>query len=249
MPHSSPAAHQGRGSAGQIFLAAESKWELDHLVYAVDDLQAGIEHFHQLTGVEPCLGGRHEGLGTHNAVFSLGDSQTYFEIIAADPSQQHECPVPKWMGLDGAPLPRLLTWATRLVDPKTNNFKETVSEISSKYDPGPVQSFQRKVAGSESGELLEWSLAYNHHTWPLPGQGLIPFLIDWEPQSLKRVNESAAAAGTCHFVRFEAQHPDPKHVQDVLECLGGVRELAIIKQADEGRLFCWLDTPNGLVKV
>ena len=232
------------------------------------------------------------------------------------------------MGLDGAPLPRLLTWATRLVDPKTNNFKETVSEISSKYDPGPVQSFQRKVAGSESGvlssstclcdcltssltgdaltrsiqvisvslsvcqyllfsisaspflcvssqaeqggcvlascysslvisshdllltgELLEWSLAYNHHTWPLPGQGLIPFLIDWEPQSLKRVNDSAAAAGTCHFVRFEAQHPDPKHVQDVLECLGGVRELAIIKQADEGRLFCWLDTPNGLVKV
>ena len=83
MPHSSPAAHQGRGSAGQIFLAAESKWELDHLVYAVDDLQAGIEHFHQLTGVEPCIGGRHEGLGTHNAVFSLGDSQTYFEIIAA----------------------------------------------------------------------------------------------------------------------------------------------------------------------
>ena len=86
MPHSSPAAHQGRGSAGKIFLAAESKWELDHLVYAVEDLQAGIEHFHQLTGVEPCIGGQHEGLGTHNAVFSLGDSQTYFEIIAAGAS-------------------------------------------------------------------------------------------------------------------------------------------------------------------
>ena len=66
---------------------------------------------------------------------------------------------------------------------------------------------------------------------------------------MKRVNESAAAAGTCHFVRFEAQHPDPEHIHEVLECMGGVRELALIKQADEGRLFCLLDTPNGLVKV
>ena len=240
----------GLGAAGQIFLAAEAKWKLDHIVYAVNDLHEGIEHFHQLTGVEPCIGGRHEGLGTHNAIFSLGNSQTYFELIAADPSQRKDCPVPKWMGMDGAPLPRLLTWAARMASSEQGiHFKDTVAEITSRYEPGPVCSFERKVEKSESGELLKWSLAYNHYTWPLPGDGLIPFLIDWKPESLLQVNEAAASAGVCNFVRFEAQHPKPEHVQKVLESLGGVREMSAIRQATESRLFCVLDTPNGIVTV
>ena len=167
-PKATIAGHRGRGAAGQVFLAADSKWELDHLVYGVNDLQQGIEHFHELTGVEPCTGGRHEGLGTHNAIFSLGASQTYFELIAADPTQQQDCPVPKWMGMDAAPMPRLLTWAARLAHPDAEMFQDAVGAIGSKYDPGPVRSFERKVAGSTSNELLQWSLAYNHNTWPLP---------------------------------------------------------------------------------
>lgn len=66
---------------------SSARWQLDHLVYGVSSLDEGMVHFHNLTGIKPVIGGRHEGLGTHNAIFSLGDD-TYFEIIAADPTQK-----------------------------------------------------------------------------------------------------------------------------------------------------------------
>jgi hypothetical protein len=82
------------------------------LVYGVEDLQQGVEYFHKLTGIEPAIGGKHTGLGTHNAIFGL-DNNTYFEIIAPDPSQSVDCPSPRWMGMDKSPLPGMLTWAVR----------------------------------------------------------------------------------------------------------------------------------------
>ena len=41
---------------------------LDHLVYAVPDLAAAIDHFEAKLGVRPTVGGRHPHQGTHNAL-------------------------------------------------------------------------------------------------------------------------------------------------------------------------------------
>ena len=61
--------------------------ELDHLVYFMPGpLSGAIKWFSELTGVTPIVGGRHIGLGTHNAVFSL-NCGSYFEIICIDPEQ------------------------------------------------------------------------------------------------------------------------------------------------------------------
>ncbi len=45
---------------------------VDHLVYAVPDLDRGIAYIEQLLGIRATLGGRHVGRGTHNALLALG---------------------------------------------------------------------------------------------------------------------------------------------------------------------------------
>jgi hypothetical protein len=44
----------------------------DHLVYAVPDLAVATAELHTKLGVAPTAGGRHEGVGTHNAILALG---------------------------------------------------------------------------------------------------------------------------------------------------------------------------------
>lgn len=45
---------------------------VDHLIYAVADLEAGRDTFEPMLGVRPVIGGRNPQYGTHNAQLSLG---------------------------------------------------------------------------------------------------------------------------------------------------------------------------------
>lgn len=139
--------------------------ELDHLVLGTASLADGTPALASLLGVEPDAGGRHEGVGTHNRLLSLGP-ETYLELIAPDPGQPAP-PRPLPFGLDEpevreriAQRPRLLAYVVRTDD----------------------IAAAREALGMPAGRAidmrrgtLQWRISL-----PVAGQGAgTPILIDW----------------------------------------------------------------------
>jgi Glyoxalase-like domain len=50
---------------------------VDHLIYAVPDLAAAVADLEGRFGVRAQAGGKHIGLGTHNALLALGPGPTW----------------------------------------------------------------------------------------------------------------------------------------------------------------------------
>lgn len=140
---------------------------VDHLVYAAPDLEMGVNALAELLGARATPGGKHVGLGTHNALLGLGEN-TYIEVIAPDPDQPKPGrPLP--FGLAGIREPRLVTFAVRT----TEIDALVASARAASYDPGTVLDMSRT---RPDGVTLRWRLTF-HET--MPAGGVIPFVIDW----------------------------------------------------------------------
>ena len=138
---------------------------IDHLIYGAPDLAGAVADLEERLGVRAQAGGQHIGLGTHNALLTLGP-QTYLEIIAPDPGQP-EPSVPRPFGLDGISRGGLIGWAIACQD-----IDAAVAEARRHgYDPGEVADGQRV---GPTVTVLRWRLTLN----AVVG-GLIPFLISW----------------------------------------------------------------------
>ncbi|WNJ18765.1 VOC family protein [Pontibacter sp. G13] len=140
---------------------------IDHLVWAVPDLDQGVSLIQEKLGIIPVLGGQHPGRGTRNALFAIGTRQ-YFEIIAPDPDQAKPSEG-RWMAIDLISEPTLTRWAAA-----TNELKEKEEQAHKAQIPiGPVKPGSRKTP---DGTLLEWVL-----TVPSIGKKVdpFPFWIDW----------------------------------------------------------------------
>ena len=192
-----------------------------------------------LQGVKPSPGGVHQGLGTHNALAALGNG-AYLEILARDPAQPD--PPKTWMAIDTVTTPSLLLWAS-----KRDDLAATVASARLKgYDPGDVQEFSR--ADPASGRCLSWQLSYKHYAQPLPGGGIVPFLISWDP-SCASFLPPATAAGGCILRALRAESPEPVEVSAMLEAVGTPAAGLSLTHGQRPRLVATLDTPHGIVEL
>ena len=218
-----------------------ARLRVDHLVYGVTgSLAEAMATFQRRTGVAPMRGGQHDGLGTHNALVSLGDG-AYFEIICRDPEQPS--PQRLWMGMESLSDERsaaMLTWATD----RAGEITEAVLAARTQgYDPGDVEELKRR---KPDGSTLRWSLAYRHFTRLQQGAGggIVPFLIEWESES-----PAAAAPGGIELVGLRAEAKDLAAVERGLRSLGIAPADLQLQHGEEDRLFAILRTPKGIVEL
>ena len=203
---------------------------VDHLVYGVPNLKAGVEEWARLSGVEPTAGGRHPGWGTANALLSLGDG-TYLEIIGPDPDAGAP-PEQRPFGLDSLTAGALCGWAAAVPD-----LEERVLRSRKRgYDPGPVVAMSRR---RPDGTQLQWQLALPEDLQLREG-GCLPLLIDWQGGP----NPAESSAAGCRLLELSAEHPRPEQVQGQLAALG----LALVVESGaRPTLRGTLETPAGLL--
>ncbi|MEW6297165.1 MAG: VOC family protein [Thermodesulfobacteriota bacterium] len=201
---------------------------LDHIVYAVPDVDAAVEALEARLGVRPTPGGRHPGIGTRNALLSLSE-EAYLEVIGPDPEQPPPAQ-PRPFGIDDLTQPRLVTWLA-----KARDLDQQVRQARAKgYDLGTITPMSRELP---DGTRLAWRLAIP----PQPlGDGLVPVLIEWHTD----LHPAKTSARGCRLVELYGEHPRPDAVRPVLEAMGLSLD---IRHGPAPALVAILDTPKGRV--
>jgi len=203
-------------------------------VLATRDLDAGAAWLEDRLGVALESGGRHERMGTHNRLLTLGED-FYLELIAIDPAAAAPGR-PRWFGLDvPETLPvegaRLIHWVARCDD-----IAAAVAACS--HVPGEILDMAR-------GDF-RWRITVPADG-SLPGDGLLPTLIKWDvpfhpAQRLPQRN--------CRLMKLEGFHPQPAPIRNALAALGLAARLDLHAGAGEApQLVAYLRTPRGMVEL
>jgi hypothetical protein len=171
---------------------------IDHLILAVEDLDAGIQQFAALTGVVAEKGGEHPGRGTENALASLGED-CYVEIMAALPGASAPASIP---------FERLTPagWALRVTDLSAVMARLEAAGIGT---VGPTAGSRRRPDGS----VLTWQTA----TATGEGLELAPFLIEWD-EGVTHPSETSPVG--CRLEGVSLFDPEPEHLRRLFVALG-----------------------------
>ncbi|MGR3716179.1 MAG: VOC family protein [Thermohalobaculum sp.] len=142
---------------------------LDHIVIAAASLAEGRDWVEARLGVAAAGGGRHAAMGTHNALWGLGES--YLEVIAVDPRGARPERA-RWFGFDDAAVqarlaqgPCLLTWAV-----STNDLGADLAALRAPVPCHPPEDFAR--------DDLRWQVVLPEGA-ALPLGGAWPLTIRW----------------------------------------------------------------------
>ncbi|MEM9459694.1 MAG: VOC family protein [Myxococcota bacterium] len=195
-------------------------------MYAVPDLEAGVAWATEVFDRPPAFGGSHTGLGTRNALLSLGN--TYLELIAPDPAQ----PLAGTFGERVAALsaPGLVTWAVRsdLARAKRGLAAHGIETI------GP----QRTERVRADGGSLVWDLLFpTGH-----GFGLrMPFVIDWLDCALPSSTQPVGG----RFASLALADPNADALAAALAALGLRVEVAY----GDPKLFVQIETAAGSIDL
>lgn len=204
---------------------------IDHIVYAVPDLEKAIIDFEKLTGIRPTFGGYHTTRGTKNAVVNLGNT-CYLELIAID-EENKEVSAPRWMGVDFIEKAQMVRFALKSDDLKKD------SAILQKYNPqmGEINGGQRQMS---NGKMLTWEMIL-----PLaaPAVDIVPFMTDWRKSE---VHPTDSMAKECEFIAFKFTHPNPEMILEVLNELGMTAE---VLKGEKIKIKAIVNSPKGIVEI
>jgi Glyoxalase-like domain len=200
---------------------------LDHLLLGVSDLKKGIQLVKEKTGVEAIEGGKHPGLGTHNALLSLGENQ-YLEIIAPNPEEKL---IGDYAFLKDLSAPLLFTWAAH-----TNNIEDVLTKVNSAgYKNYGISDGSRLT---KDGKKLSWRALGVDVT---PDDGLVPFFIEWGKDT---VHPSITSPKGCKLHSLELYHPKSSEIEAILKKLG----LPVnVEEADKPSMRLTIQCPKGTV--
>lgn len=218
---------------------------IDHLIYAVPDLERGMEAVERLLRVRPVPGGRHADYGTRNALVALGP-ELYLEVLAPDP----ELPAPargRLFDVGALEAPRLATWVLR-----TDGIGAVAARARSLgVALGPVSAGSRE---QPDGTRLEWRLT---DPYALPFDGVVPFLIDWGDTP----HPAGSVPDAGELVQLTLRHPTPDSVREALGALGfgaaadvattgrTVGAAVAVEPADRAGLVATIRTASGVVEL
>ena len=203
--------------------------KLDHLLWAVPDLDAGIAQFEDLTGIRAAIGGTHPGFGTRNALASFGD--TYIEIISPDPAQNLD----GTLGAEFAALsaPWLYSAAFSTGDLTAARAQAARAGLAA----GDIVEMSR--TRPDDGVRLDWAIMKLTH----PELGArFPFLIDWKGSP----HPSGTTPRGLELVSFKAVSPRPDALADAFAAMD--MDMAVDAGGKAG-FVARLSTPKGEITL
>ena len=205
---------------------------VDHLLLGVSDLDRGIAWVEEKSGVRAVVGGSLPGVGTRNALLSLG-GRRYLEIIAPDPAQTA---FTFRIDLRTLSEPRLITWAaaTRDIDALAKKAREAGVETQ-----GPQPGLRKRPDGT----VLRWKTLGLKVDLAADGVDPIPFFIEWASDSR---HPSADSPRGCELESLEIAHPKAAEVNGVLLKLGVD---AAAKPRPRALILATVRTPKGPWKL
>lgn len=144
-----------------------SHLRIDHVIYAVDDLEVAAARFRDEFGLESMAGGRHPGWGTANRIVPLG--REYVELVAVvDEDEAGASEFGRHVVDAAASGRRLAGWAVATDD---------LAGIAKRLNLTVTNGSRVRPDGS----TLSWQLAGVGHALTTPG---LPFFIQWNAPPL-----------------------------------------------------------------
>ena len=216
-------------SGGVEAAGTNKRFELDHIVWAVPDLDEGVALITELTGVAPVSGGIAPGrTAPHNALLALGGG-SYLEVFSPTRATGNGG---KWGELITDGKPHVASYALRVED----HFAALLGAFPVKgvahSDPRPMGRVR------PDGGKLNWELV---HLIDTPLAPVLPFFIDWLG-SKPHPSESSPRGITID--RIEVAHPQADELVRIHRALG--IETPVLR-GDKPAIHLLLNAPKGKV--
>lgn len=185
---------------------------LDHIVVVVPSLDYAKNLIKDSLGCEVSFGGKHESIGTHNAILGIGNNRQYIEFLTIDPDDS----TPRGdypLGIEkNNPSHYVSAWAAQTSN--IDDIAKQFMELGKVFNQGHVRLMNRE---KPDGTLLEWKIAYKKEQ-TLESKGVSPFLIDWQNSQHPTCNLTEES--TCNLVNFKIYHPFAKNISRSLQLCG-----------------------------